>query len=87
MPHQQLLHLVIGGELADVAGIEFRDLQKVEFVGAFPSYAEARRAWKAKAQATVDNAHMRYFIIHAHKLLDPHDDGHDHSHDHDHTHA
>jgi myo-inositol-1(or 4)-monophosphatase len=77
MPDRQLLHLVIGGELADVAGTEFRDPAKVEFVGAYPSYAEARSAWKARAQATVDNAHMRYFIIHAHRLLDPREDGHD----------
>jgi myo-inositol-1(or 4)-monophosphatase len=67
----QLLHIVIGGELKNVEGVEFRDLSKVEFVGAFPSYAEAARAWRAKAQATVDNALMRYFIIHAHRLLDP----------------
>jgi hypothetical protein len=77
MPDKQLLHIVIGGELADVAGTEFRDPNKVEFVGAFPNYAEARRAWKAKAQATVDNALMRYFIIHAHRLLDPREDGHE----------
>ncbi len=76
MPDKQLLHLVFGGELKDLHGTEFRDLSKVEFVGAFPNYAEARKAWKAKAQATVDNAHMRYFIIHAHKLLDPEHDGH-----------
>jgi hypothetical protein len=68
---QQLLHLVIGGELKDVTGLEFRDLSKVDLVGAYPSYGDAHRAWLAKAQATVDNAHMRYFIIHAHKLLDP----------------
>lgn len=68
---KQLLHLVIGGELKDVKDVEFRDLSKVEFVGAFPNYAEARKAWKARAQATVDNAHMRYFVIHAHRLLDP----------------
>ena len=74
MPDRQLLHLVIGGELKDVQDVEFRDLSKVEFVGAYPSYAEAWKAWKAKAQATVDNAHARYFIIHAHKLLDPHED-------------
>jgi len=78
MPDQQLLHLVIGGELDRVDGTTFRDLDKVEFVGAYPNYAEARKAWKMKAQATVDNAHARYFIIHAHKLLDPHDDGHEH---------
>jgi hypothetical protein len=70
-----LLHLVIGGELKTVTGTEFRDLSQIDFVGAFGSYDEARRAWKAKAQATVDNAHMRYFIIHAHKLLDPTQDG------------
>ena len=68
---RQLLHIVIGGELKDVQGAEFRDLSKVEFVGAYPNYDEARRAWKAKAQATVDNALARYFVIHAHRLLDP----------------
>lgn len=67
----QLLHLVIGGELEDVDCVEFRDLDKVDFVGAYANYEDARKAWKAKAQATVDNAHMRYFIIHAHKLMDP----------------
>jgi hypothetical protein len=77
MSDKQLLHLVIGGELKDVAGNEFRDPDQVEFVGAYPNYAEARRAWKAKAQATVDNAHMRYFVIHAHRLLDPREDGQD----------
>jgi hypothetical protein len=81
MPDRQLLHMVIGGELKEIGGTEFRDLNKVEWVGAFPNYAEARAAWKTRAQATVDNALMRYFIIHAHKLLDPHDDGHeDHAH-------
>ena len=74
---EQLLHIVIGGELQDVREPVFRDPSKVEFVGAFPNYAEARKAWLAKAQATVDNAHMRYFIIHAHRLLDP---AHDHEH-------
>jgi hypothetical protein len=67
----QLLHLVFGGELTRPGETEFRDLSKVEFVGAYPNYAEAHSAWKAKAQQTVDNALMRYFIIHAHKLLDP----------------
>ena len=74
MPDQQLLHLVIGGELKDVTGTEFRDLSKVDLVGAYASYNEAFRAWQARAQATVDNAHMRYFIIHAHRLLDPRED-------------
>jgi myo-inositol-1(or 4)-monophosphatase len=71
MPDRQLLHLVIGGELKDVGGVEFRDLSKIDMVGAYPSYEAAFRAWQAKAQATVDNALMRYFIIHAHRLLDP----------------
>jgi hypothetical protein len=75
MADQQLLHIVIGGELKEVAGTEFRDPSKVEFVGAYPNYALARKAWLGKAQATVDNAHMRFFIIHAHKLLDPRHDG------------
>ena len=78
----QLLHLVIGGELKNVGEHEFRDLKKVDLVGAYPNYAEAFAAWKAKAQATVDNALMRYFIIHAHRLLDPESDGHDHDHTH-----
>ena len=75
MSDPQLLHIVIGGELEAVGGREFRDLSKVDFVGAYPSYAEAYAAWKAKAQATVDNALTRYFIIHAHRLLDPEIDG------------
>ncbi len=70
-----LLHIVLGGELKSVTGTEFRDPSKIDLVGAYGSYDEARRAWKAKAQATVDNAHMRYFILHAHKLLDPTLDG------------
>lgn len=79
MPDKQLLHLVIGGQLADLDHIAFKDLSKVEFVGAFPNYDAALKAWRARAQATVDNAMMRYFIIHAHKLLDPTDDE-DHGH-------
>jgi hypothetical protein len=72
---RQLLHLVIGGELKEVGGTEFRDLSKLEFVGAFPNYEAAKQAWKGKAQASVDNALMRYFVIHAHRLLDPSQDG------------
>lgn len=75
-PSSQLLHLVVGGELADVRGCEFRDLSQVDFVGAFPNYASAYDAWKSAAQRTVDNAQMRYFIIHAHRLLDPASDDH-----------
>lgn len=81
MPDKQLLHLVIGGELADLEHNTFRDLGKVDLVGAYGSYGEALAAWRAKAQSTVDNALMRYFIIHAHKLLDPDmDPDHDHEH-------
>jgi myo-inositol-1(or 4)-monophosphatase len=71
MSERQLLHIVIGGELKTVDSHEFRDLTRVELVGAYPNYAEAHKAWRARAQATVDNALMRYFIIHAHRLLDP----------------
>jgi hypothetical protein len=78
MPKEQLLHLVIGGELSSVDKTQFRDLSKVDFVGAYPNYAEAVVAWRRMAQSTVDNAHMRYFIIHAHKLLDPEIDDHKH---------
>jgi hypothetical protein len=70
-PGKQLLHLVLGGELTHLDGTEFKDLSKVEIVGLYPSYATAQAAWKAKAQATVDNAHMRYFVVHLHRLLDP----------------
>jgi len=68
---KQLLHLVFGGELDDIDGTTFTDLSAVDMVGVFPSYATAYAAWKAKAQASVDNANMRYFIAHLHRLLDP----------------
>ena len=68
---KQLLHLVFGGELKSLGGTEFKDLSNIEMVGLFPDYATAHVAWKAKAQATVDNAHMRFFIVHLHRLLDP----------------
>lgn len=71
VPEKQLLHLVFGGELTDLHGTDFKDLEKVEMVGVYPNYATAYTAWKAKAQQTVDNAHMRYFIVHLHCLLDP----------------
>jgi myo-inositol-1(or 4)-monophosphatase len=67
----QLLHLVIGGELERLDRPEFADLANVDFVGAYPNYKAAYDAWKGAAQRTVDNARMRYFIIHAHRLLDP----------------
>jgi len=67
----QLLHLVFGGELDRLHGVEFKDLDKLDIVGIYPNYASAYAAWKAKAQGTVDNAEMRYFIVHLHRLLDP----------------
>ena len=68
---KQLLHLVFGGELKSLGATEFRNLDELDIVGIFPDYKSAELAWKAKAQATVDNAHMRYFITHLHRLLDP----------------
>jgi hypothetical protein len=70
-PNKQLLHLVFGGELTRIDDVEFKDLSNLDIVGIFPNYATAYSAWKAKAQQTVDNAHMRYFIVHLHRLLDP----------------
>jgi hypothetical protein len=63
---KQLLHLVFGGELARIDDIEFKDI-----VGIYPNYASAHAAWRAAAQRTVDNAQVRYFIVHLHRLLDP----------------
>jgi len=68
---KQLLHLVFGGELTGLQTVEFKDLDKLDIVGIYPNYAAAYAAWKAKAQQTVDNAQMRYFIVHLHRLLDP----------------
>jgi hypothetical protein len=68
---KQLLHLVFGGELSSLAGIQFKDLSALDIVGIYPDYATALVAWRSKAQATVDNAQMRYFIVHMHRLLEP----------------
>ncbi len=68
---KQLLHLVFGGELKELGGTEFRDPDKIDIVGIFPDYASATLAWKGKAQMTVDNAHMRYFVVHLHRFLEP----------------
>jgi hypothetical protein len=67
----QLLHLVFGGELEQLDSATFKDLDKLDIVGIYPNYASAYAAWRAKAQQTVDNAQMRYFIVHLHRLLDP----------------
>ena len=66
----QRLHFVFGGELVDTQRTEFRDPDKIDMVGVYPNYAAAHEAWLAKAQQTVDNAHMRYFIAHIHRLRD-----------------
>jgi hypothetical protein len=68
---KQLLHLVFGGELASLDDVNFRKIDELDIVGIYPDYKSAEIAWKAKAQATVDNALMRYFIVHLHRLLDP----------------
>jgi hypothetical protein len=78
VPNKQLLHLVFGGELSNVADITFKDIDKLDIVGIYPNYASAYAAWKAKAQRTVDNAEMRYFIVHMHRLLDPQIGAHEH---------
>jgi hypothetical protein len=67
----QLLHLVFGGELESVDGLRFADLAGLDIVGIYPNYRSAYDAWKGRAQASVDNARMRYFIVHLHRLLDP----------------
>lgn len=67
----QLLHLVFGGELDSVDRVHFADLDELDIVGIFPNYRAAHDAWRAKAQSTVDNAKVRYFIVHLHRLLEP----------------
>ncbi|GGF60707.1 inositol monophosphatase [Azorhizobium oxalatiphilum] len=71
---KQLPHLVFGGELKEIGSTEFKDLSQLDLVGIYPDYATATAAWKAKAQMTVDNAMMRYFVVHLHRLLDPETD-------------
>ena len=68
---KQLLHLVMGGRVVDPQGVEFQNLDEIDLVGVYPNYATAYSAWRAKAQQTVDNAEMRYFIVHLHRLLEP----------------
>jgi len=70
-PPKQLLHLVFGGELTSLDSVEFSNLEDIDVIGIYPNYAEAYAAWKAAAHRTVDNALMRYFIVHMHRLLDP----------------
>ena len=68
---EQLLHLVFGGELTDLDGVTFKDIAKLDIVGIYPNFELAQKAWLAKARETIDNAQMRYFIVHLHRLLDP----------------
>jgi len=70
-PDKQLLHLVFGGELEDLEGVEFKDLDALDIVGIYPDYAKAYNAWKSASQHTVDKAKTRYFIVHMHRLLEP----------------
>jgi hypothetical protein len=70
-PAKQLLHLVFGGELRSLEDVEFANVSELDIVGIYPNYAEAYQAWRGVAQRTVDTAHVRYFIVHVHRLLDP----------------
>jgi hypothetical protein len=68
---RQLLHLVFGGEVVAPGSTEFKDVSRLHVVGIYPSYKEAHAAWRGAAHATVDNALIRYFVVHIHRLLDP----------------
>lgn len=67
----QLLHLVMGGKVKDPRSVEFQDPESIHVVGVFSSYEQAEEAWRANAQRTVDDAEMKYVIVHIHKLLEP----------------
>ncbi|MFC4295137.1 DUF4170 domain-containing protein [Novosphingobium tardum] len=67
----QKLHLVMGGRVRDPQGLEFVELDKLDLVGVFPDYASAEDAWRSHAQRTVDDAEMKYVIVHLHRLLEP----------------
>lgn len=66
-----LLHLVFGGEVADPRGTAFVDVDKLDVVGIFPSYAEAFKAWRAASQRHVDHANIKYVVVHLHRMFDP----------------
>lgn len=72
---KQLLHLVFGGELKDPRGTEFVDTAKLDIVGIYPNYAEAEKVWRGKVQASIDDAHRRYFVVHLHRLMEPDEKG------------
>jgi len=67
----QLLHLVFGGEVVSPESVTFKNVSKLHVLGIYPNYKQAYDAWRAAAQATVDNAQMRYFVVHIHRLLEP----------------
>jgi uncharacterized protein DUF4170 len=69
------LHLVFGGRVKDPRGLEFVDLNNIDLVGLFDSYAEAEEAWRSRAQRTVDDAEMKYVVVHLHRLLEPDAEG------------
>lgn len=69
---EQLLHLVFGGRLIDPQSVDFQNTDELDIVGIFEGYEKALAAWKSASQKTVDDAHMRYFIVHMHRMLDPH---------------
>ena len=73
---KQLLHLVFGGEVVSPESTQFKDLSKLDIVGVYPDYKSALAAWRGVAQATVDNAEMRYFVVHLHRLMEPETPGH-----------
>lgn len=82
---KQLLHLVFGGELTSIDTQEFVDTSKLDLVGIFPNFADAKQAWQDKARSTVDNAQMRYFVVHIHRLMEPEEDPSQCDEDHDHA--
>ena len=67
----QKLHLVFGGRVIDPQTVEFEDLDAIDFVGVFPDYASAEEAWRSAAQRTIDDAEMKYVVVHLHRLLQP----------------
>ena len=74
---KQLPHLVMGGRVKDPQGADFENMDEIDLVGVYPNYAEAVKIWRGRAQATVDDANMRYFVVHLHRLLDPDEEGSD----------
>jgi len=72
------MHLVMGGRVTDPQTTDFADLSAIDIVGVFPDFASAEKAWRSAAQRTVDDAEMKYVIVHLHRLLDPSQDDHQH---------